>query len=250
MSRSIALKQGLGVKPIALSWFWDELTRVQRLVFWGTLSLKVVASCLYGSRYSNDLFVPFIDYFVSSGFSNPWAHFAHSVPDAFPYSGGMLALLSIPRLLLNPFMQAGTVSSLHLLALRIPLLVADIVILRVLVSWFPTRMNRVLFLYWCSPIVFYISYIHGQLDALPTALVLVALASLIRKRFLLSGLLYGAAISTKFSVLAIAPFLILYPFKRSERIQSPYPDLARWVSGVLLSLSVLVVPFCFAPSFR
>ena len=50
----------------------------------------------------------------------------------------------------------------------------DLTIAVLLAVWFPQRVRIVLLAYWCSPLVFYVVYWHGQLDLLPTALLMVS----------------------------------------------------------------------------
>jgi len=45
-------------------------------LFWGALVLKVALGSMLASHFLRDLFVPFLNYFVESGFANPWDHFA------------------------------------------------------------------------------------------------------------------------------------------------------------------------------
>jgi len=233
-----------------ISLLWVGLSPFQRALFWGVVGLKLGTSAFSGSHFSNELFLPFLDYFVKSGFSNPWEHFQTIRPEAFPYSGVMLAVLSLPFAIFSPFLGAEVVTPLSLLLLRLPMLVADFAIFGTLVKWFPTRIGRVLALYWCSPIVFYISYVHGQIDSIPTAFLVLALAACLRQEFLWGGLLYGLAIGSKFHVLAIAPFILLYLLKRPERIGSAYPAIRSFFGGTAVPLLVGVLPLAGNAAFR
>ena len=231
---------------------WSGLSSRERALLWGVLLIKLAVSPFFGSHYSNDLFIPFVTYFVKSGFANPWEHFHLAVPDAVPYSGAMLVVLALPFWLASPFVSLteGSISGISLLLMRIPLLAADIAVFAVLASWFPTRVKRVLFLYWCSPIVFYINYIHGQLDSIPTAFLVLALAATLRQDFFWGGCLYGLGLGSKFHVLAAAPFILLYLLKRPERIGSATRSVCSFLGGMAIPLLVFVLPLALNDSFR
>lgn len=185
-------------------------------LFWGVLLVKVVMGSLLASSYMRDKFVPFVNYYVGSGFQNPWEHFAQlSRGDAFPYSPVMLWILTPFRLIMSPFLPGGIddVTFGHLFAMRMPLLFFDIVILLILARWFPTRVNKVLLFYWCSPIVAYICYWHGQLDIIPTALLLCSLHLLRHRHFMWAMGLLGVAIATKAHLLIAIPFILVYVYQ-------------------------------------
>src|SRR5262249_25627910 len=150
------------------------------------LVLKVMMGSFLASHYLRDLFIPFVNYFVESGFSNPWQYFGSiNHWDSFPYPPAMLFPFALARAVFHPLLPAGiwTVSMGHFLVMRLPLLFADLTILGLLLKWFPSRSSRVLWLYWASPLAIYISYWHGQLDIIPTALFLVSVYLICEQRF-------------------------------------------------------------------
>src|SRR5262245_45518860 len=180
--------------------------------FWAVLGLNLVAGALLASSYPRDLFIPFLNYFVESGFQNPWQHFAAIETRSFPYPPVMLYLLAGPRWLAGPLLPAGvdTVTWGHLLLLRLPLLACDAAIAVLLAVWFPHRVRRVLWLYWCSPLAFYILYWHGQLDVVPTALLLVSFHFLKRREHGAFAVTLGTALACKTHLFVALPFLALY----------------------------------------
>src|SRR5687768_10295671 len=67
------------------------------------LTLKIALGTCFASYYLRDLFIPFINYFVESGFRNPWDQFyADGVLKAFPYGPAMLYVLTLGKLLIYP----------------------------------------------------------------------------------------------------------------------------------------------------
>jgi uridine kinase len=230
---------------------WEEPAVRQVLrskLFWAVLLLKVVVGSLFASHYPRDLFVPFTNYFVQSGFQNPYQHFlAEGRVDAFPYPPLMLFLLTLPRLLLTPFLSGGTdtVTFGHLFALRLPLLIGDVAIALTLARWFSLRVRRVLWLYWCCPIVMYICYWHGQLDIIPTALFLVAMHYLRYERYPAAMLCYGLALATKSHLWVAMPFVLVYIAQQGGRAQA-----VRGLAITAATYAVCLLPYVFDPSFR
>ena len=183
--------------------------------FWIGLAIKVVAASLFGSHFVTRWFGPFVAEFVQTG-HDPWAVFlARGEPQAFPYGPAMLLGLAaswVPgRILgLDPSSHAG------LLLLRLPLLAADFTICVLLKRWLKLRARDIVLTYWLSPIVLYATYIHGQLDLLPTALLCLALYLVFERRVIVAAVVFGAALATKGHLLIALPFAIVYLFRQRQ----------------------------------
>ena len=217
-------------------------------MFWAALVLKLALGSILASYYMRDLFVPFLNYFVESGFSNPWAHFAElGRLNSFPYPPIMLYILAVPRWLFGPFLTGGTdtVTMAHLLVMRLPLLACDIGIALILLRWFPYRVRHVLLFYWCSPFVIYISYWHGQLDIIPTVLFLCCLYLLRQKHGALAMAIFGLALATKSHLLVALPFVVVYMHQERGLVKT-----LRDVGAAVLVYLLSVLPFLPDPAFR
>ena len=211
-----------------------KLSILKSPVFLIVLFLKVVASVLFGSDYLVKLFIPFVNYYVLSGFENPYNYFySIGIFNIFPYPEMMLWLLAVPRYLASFLLTNGIndASNLHLFIYRLPLLLADIVIFVILVRWLKHRASKVIWYYWCSPIVFYIVYLHGQLDVIPIAILLLSLYFLFKERWFLAMSILGLALATKTSILIVLPFLFVYFIKKQ----------LDWVKTMLLILIPLLI---------
>ncbi|MBB6048681.1 uridine kinase [Armatimonas rosea] len=221
---------------------------VRSHLFWGVLVVKLLLGTLFASHYLRELFIPFVNYYVLSGYQDPYQHFmAQGRTDLFPYNPLMLYALAVPRQLFAALLPGGveTVSFGHLLVFRLPLLACDLAILSVLLSWFPREKSRVLWLYWCNPLVLYICYWHGQLDIIPTALFLCALRGLRQERYQSAALWLGFALATKAHLLAAAPFFFIYVAQKKG-----WQSTARYVVIALAVLVVCLFPFVGHPAFR
>lgn len=228
-----------------------ERSILRHPLFLSVLLLKLVAAALFGSAFVRTLFVPFVTWTVEHPGANPWDHFAQVGPvDAFPYSGAMLALLATPQALANLLWPQGVAGSeaLRLLLIRLPLLGADLTIFAVLCAWFDTKRSKVLWLYWCSPILFYISYVHGQLDAIPTALLFLCLHALFRDRPLRAGALLGLGIAAKMHLLVAVPFLLVHLLAQPKGKRGR--DIAAFSVGCAGAAALLIAPLLGSPGYR
>lgn len=216
---------------------------IKNPLFLGVLVIKLIASFLFASHYLTSFFAKFVNYFVASGFQNPYEFFSHSgILNIFPYPSFMLWLLAFPRTIFSFLLSAdyNIVSNLHLFVYRLPILVADIAIFLILVRWLKNKQESVLKYYWCSPILFYISYIHGQLDAIPMALLFVFLYLLFKEKFFLAFVFFGLAISAKTGILIVLPFAISYLFlKKVDWKQIVFFSLTPFILFALLNANYL-----------
>lgn len=236
------------VKPRFYS-FQKILKEVSRSpLFYCPLILKIVASFFFASTFATDLFVPFIQHFVQNPFDNPYQHFYNEgIVSAFPNPFLMLAILS-PLYAVWSFFDSSVLASINhaaIFILRIPILLADVGILLVLVSWFKHYQKQVLILYWASPILFYISYVHGQLDAIPIFLLFTFLYLLSKEYDYLALVILGFAIATKTGMVIVMPFIALYLIKERRR---SFSSLLK-ICVPFVVFAVVNIPVLFSKGF-
>jgi uridine kinase len=186
--------------------------------FWIGLAFKLFLGCMLASDYMRKLFAPFVNDYLLNG-HDPYAHFQlHGHGNEFPYPPLMLWILSLGRLMTWPLenFDPANFGVADLLGFRLPLLFADFAIYIVLCRWFKTRQKEVLYWYWLSPIAIYINYVHGQLDAIPTALLFVSLHFVFRRKWNLSALFLALAMGTKTHMVLVLPFYAWYIFRNTE----------------------------------
>jgi uridine kinase len=244
----------------------DHLGRPDRPIlrhpgFWLVLVLKLVAAALFGSYFIRDLFLPFVDWFVSHGFHDPWDEFARrGAVNSFPYSVVMLVLLSAPQAVVSlvaPGLVASS-ESLRLLLIRLPMLGADLAIFAILCRWFETKQDKVLWIYWCSPILFFISYVHGQVDSIPSALLFVSLYFLLRPTegraqsataAAAAGVFLGLGIAAKMHVILALPFLLVH-LLLTHAGRARREAVASFMACAALTVGLLIVPWIDDPGYR
>ncbi len=201
--------------------FPSELRLLRKMrLFWLGVGLKTIASLLFGSHFATRWFAPFLYDFVHGHFSDPWAHALHNgEPMAFPYGPGMLAALSVswfPAL----FVSFDPASHFGLFLLRLPLFAADLTICVLLMRWLRMRARDVVIAYWLNPIVLYATYVHGQLDLIPTAFLCLALFFVFVHRTVIGAVIFGIALATKLHLLVAFPFVVVFLFRRRNRDRS------------------------------
>lgn len=217
-------------------------------LFLTVLGLKIIFSFFFASEFLLNGTVPFVDYFISSGFSNPYDYFLHiDSLKAFPYSTTMLLSVAFPVFLFSFLPSAITQNVFfQIFTLRLPLLVADIGILYILLKLLNTKEKEVLLYYWCSPIIFYISYFHGQLDAIPIFFLLAAVYLLLTEKHFLSALVLGLSLSAKANIFLTLPFIFLYLLRNNHKIGK----IALYFAISILTYIALVLPYFFSEGYH
>jgi len=177
-----------------------------------TTFIKLVSLGCFSSEVVDELFRPFLSEFIQNG-GNPWDVFhAQGRDDAFPYPPAMLYSLA---LVTWPFFALGIQNGiLGSIAIKIPVFLADLAIAGTLTKLFPKN-KRIIFLYYfCCPAVFLSSYMHGQLDLIPTAFLFAAFAFLIKGRLPWAIILAGLALASKGHTIVALPLMAAYTYKR------------------------------------
>lgn len=204
---------------------------------------KIIIMGLCSSGYQNDLFMPFTDTFVNSFIQgeivNPYSWYYNlGKYDLFPYPPFMLWMVCVGSVLKR--LSFGSLFMSNFL-FKLPLLFFDFLGMYWLVKMFPERRKYTALLYFSSPIVIYATYMHGQLDIIPTVLLIGAMYYYIKPRPeqpILASVLLGFALASKFHIAAVFPILCLFIYKRDGiRKAMAYMGIA------LLTAAIFIVPF-------
>lgn len=180
-------------------------------------------------------YLPFLDITTQAFTLDPWGSFLASGGDtaAFPYGYAMwLAFLPMT------WLCNATGAPAHF-AYSLTLLVADICLLLILRRIVNKRDSLLLGCYWLSPIVLLATYWLGLNDLIPVTLLCLALHYTRQLRLLPAGLLCGAALSAKLSMVLAIPFFLIYLF-RNQALRQLLPD---YLKGLALSIALLCLPF-------
>ena len=216
-----------------------KLEILKNQIFWWGLLLKAILSFLFAGEFLKEAFIPFVTYFFQSGFENPYDFFyGAGAADTFPYPPFMLYFLGF---------LGGFASNLSPFLIRIPMLLADIGILLVLGRLLKRKSDKLLKYYWLSPVLIYITYIHGQLDVVPIMFLLASSYLLFKKNNIASAVLLGLGIAAKTNLVLVIPFYVLYVWKNYN--EKKWTTLLAPSLVTLLVVFVLNLPFLFSEAF-
>lgn len=181
-------------------------------------------------------FSPFVESFVAHPTLDPWNSFLSSGgdPQSFPYGPVMLAYFSLFGWATSWLPAAWSVQ----LGIFLGLFVLDVVMLVLVAKWSDQSRWVASTLVVLSPIGIYATYVHGQLDLLPTVLMFGSALALSRKRWTLAGVLIGLAIAAKFSSALVPPIVLVFLLVNA-RYRS---GLRRYVVGMLPGILLTVLP--------
>lgn len=200
-------------------------------LFYVGLAIKLLLGAFFASPYLTDLFIPFINYAAANGGS--YAHFSGTDVE-FPYPALMEFVFYAPHKLLHIVgLLPQQLSIINLILFRVVCLFFDFGILLVLLRWLHAHHKKVLIYYWLSPILIYITYVHGQLDVVPISLLIIALYFLFKDKFIWSTVFIALAIGAKTSIALAVPFVLIYRFRYG------IPNLKGLLKEVVIFLAIL-----------
>ncbi len=191
-------------------------TKVKAIFIFVTM-IKMILIILFSSEYRDGLFIPFVQEFLTQG-GNPWEYTTLG-DDAFPYPPFMLYVLSV---FLAPLNVLGGGAIAEGILYGLPLLLSDLLITYILIKLFPWEKTEVFIFYFCSPIILFSTYMHGQLDIIPTAILFASIYLLTKKYYVYSALVISIAVSTKFHTIAVIPLMIIYLINQGKFKEALY----------------------------
>lgn len=196
------------------------------------------------SRYAvTNWYVPFLDSSVTHFTLDPWRAFLEGGGSALAFPYGYAMWLSFLPLALACHWTGIDIAWGYLATL----LLCDLALLLTLKYLLNTAWRLLVPLYWLSPIVLYASYWLGLNDLIPILLLCLALLLFRRLHIVAAGVLCGAAVSAKLSMLLAIPLIVIYIWHN----RSLHQFLARFAAGFTAALAVLGIPFLMsAPAMR
>ena len=218
------------------------ISNTKNYIFTFFLVIKIFFVVLVVPSIQDVWFVDFIKNSINNPSLDPWSNYLSNYGDSlgFPY-GPIMFLIFIPLSLI--FWTLGLPFGLEDyflgIGFRSNLLIFDFISLLVLLNLLDNKKKEIIFFYWLSPLIFYVTYIYGQLDIIPTTIVLIGYLKLYKNDFKNSGYFFGLAIATKLSFALIIPFPIIYLWQNKR--------LSFGFSPFIKSLSKILVLFVLAP---
>lgn len=212
----------------------SELGPRQRWLVAGALLLRIVLLILLVPAIQRAWFAPFVQHFIEHPTFTPWSSWLHTggAHKAFPYGPLMLAWFCFFGALTSWLPVPWALQ----LGMALGLLVADLAVAALLLRTGGPRPGRAVVLAAVSPILIFATYVHGQLDLLPTVLMFVSVLAFRRRRWSMAGVAAGLAIATKASAGLIVPFALLFLLRNSRFRAALRPYLLGLAPGIVLFL--------------
>lgn len=218
--------------------------KMLRAVIIGTVLCKLLLMGLFSSDYQDLMFIPFVKCFL--GGENPYQYYYdNGLLSSFPYPPVMLLAECIGGV----FVKLGGALPVFMqnLLFKLPLLLMDLLGLYYLMRISGTRRKYILVLYFLSPILLYSTYMHGQLDIIPTVFLVGAIYYLTQVgvseqesarnewKFVIFLTL---SLASKFHIAVVLPLFFLYLYKKKGR------GKAVVMTGLpILFTAMIVTPF-------
>jgi uridine kinase len=218
--------------------------RVQKIGIW--LIARVFLITMFSSAIQKDLFDPFLSN-PNLNLIDPWGAWTNSLgrTDAFPY-GFAMYLCFLPAILINRILQALSVPLDFEVLVVITLLAMEFLLYRHL-KIFEAKTRG--FWSWAaifSPLVLFITYVHGQIDVIPTSLLAFSIIHIFRNSWLKAGLFAGLAFAAKFSFVLALPFFVLFFLaNKSRRLAS-----LAFIKGLTPGIFLLLLPALFSKGYQ
>ena len=165
--------------------------------------------------------------------------------DAFPY-GIVMFLFFLPAILFSYMLEQLPFFIDFSLLISCTILITEYFTLK-LVQVFDRKSPKL----WSwtvilSPLPLYISYVHGQIDIIPTSIMLLVSVFLMKKLWFKAGIGFGLVIAAKFSFALALPFLILFIVSKKSRWENGIV----FAKGILSGFVLLLLPMTFSKGYR
>ena len=100
-------------------------------------------------------------------------------------------------------------------------------------------------IYFCSPIIFIASYIYPNHDLISIACLLISVFCLVRKKPIMSALVFGLGLSIKIPVIFALPLLLIYIMKTYKS-----RDLIKFILFAIFSWLIIISPFFLSSGYQ
>lgn len=207
-------------------------------LFLGGLALRLALLLFVLPQAASIWYVPFLEATTRQFTLDPWHAFMISGGSdaAFPY-GYVMWLAFLPLTWLCNLLGIGAYP-----AYGLTLLATDLILLLTLHKLFQPGTRVVLLGYWLSPIVLFATYWLGYNDLIPVSLLVAALYFMRKLKPIHAGVLCGAAVSAKLSMVLAIPFFFIY----LHRNRALRPLLGEYAGGLVAALAFTCLPFLFS----
>ncbi len=193
-------------------------------------------------------FIPFIKNTLNNFSFDPWSNFLNTGGEVFAFPYGISMVSSYLPLSGLGFVADNLSNNNYFLGLgfRLTSLIFDYGLLISLAILTRNYSNKILLItYWCSPLVLFLTYIHGQLDLIPITLLIGSICLISWNRFRAAALFLALAISAKFSMIIATPLIFIY----IQRRKGFGIEIIHFIVFAFIGISLLNLPFLISNGF-
>lgn len=185
-------------------------------------------------------FVPFFHATLHHPSWDPWQSFLDAGGDAraFPYGPVMVLWFGLWSAVTSWLPGSWGIQ----IGIGLGLLTLDLLLWRLVGGWRREASRTAQALVALCPVAVYATYVHGQLDLLPTVLMFGSALMLRDRRWYASGLLGGLAIAAKFSSAFIPPLVLIFLLRNARFREHTGAYLAGLAPGVALTVLPILLP--------
>lgn len=200
---------------------WEKnYHKILGMAILGIVLFKLLLMGLFSSDYQDLMFIPFVRCFLDG--ENPYQfYYENELLSSFPYPPVMLWIECIGGL----FLQSGSGFPVFMknLLFKLPLLFMDLLGLYYLMRISGSKRKYILVLYFLSPVILYSSYMHGQLDIIPTVFLIGAVYYLTESGMSAKEakcndwkfvIFLTLSLASKFHIVVVLPLFFLYLYKK------------------------------------
>jgi len=216
----------------------------KKICYW--LALRLLCLIVFIPTIQQQLFTPFISN-QDINILDPWTSWLGDMGriDAFPY-GYVMFMVFLPAILLNRLLEAISINGSIEYILPITLLLIEFFLYKSLKIFAINSRPAWSWLAIFSPFAIYISYLHGQIDIIPTALLTSAILMLLNNSWTKAGFVLGAAIAAKFSFILALPFFVIFFLSKRTR----YLYGLKFIWAVTPGLLLCLIPAIYSKGYR
>ena len=192
--------------------------------------------------FAQAYYLEFLESFNSS--LDPWTEWIDSGgrSDALPYGLVLFTLLLMEHLISTAVTSFIGIDSFVILY-AVTVITCDLLVAKVLRDHSNFKASQI---YLLSPLVIYVNMIYLQTDAFIGLFILIASVFLVQRKSRFSGIFLGLAIGSKFGLIIIFPFLLIYA-AFNKRLRSKILEVVFWSTGVSL---LAYLPALWSEGFR
>lgn len=218
-----------------------------RLLTW--LFSRMFLVVIFAPAIHLQLFEPFLSY-SSHNLLDPWgAWLLHDGRvDAFPY-GLVMFLCLLPAIFLNSALSLFVPvpnPSTFLVLFACTIASFEYVLFRLLNIYEKSTRGSWAWLWIFSPLGLYISFIHGQIDIIPTFILTLGASYILKGNWQKAGYAIGITVAAKFSFALVLPFFAAFFLaKRARNVIG-----LKFAKGLIPGFILLIAPILYSTGYR